>query len=1055
MTTRYFNVKQGITTGNIVLDAASSNLTGVGNLSIVNTVNANFFTGNGSSLSNITGGNVTGQVANALVAGTVYTAAQPAITSVGTLTGLTSTGAVDLTGASNVALGAVGNVHITGGTNGQVLVTNGTGGLSFVTISTASLSNGTSNIEVLNNGNISFSSAGSANVLVISSSGANVTGTLGISGNLTSGNANLGNAATANYFIGNLHGTANVALTVSDSAQPSITSVGNLTNLFVTGNTTSGNFITTGNVYAPSIVQAGTYTVKVDLSATTGIVGLTANGYTTEFLPSGQVRLDPDGTGQIFSGTSDGSQLVLGTTQTDLKQLRGGNVTVQTGASGTTSNTWTFGQDGVLTAPGNITTTANIAAGNANITSALQAGSLISNTLTAVGTADLTINSGTGNANVVLTPTGTGTVDVSNKRITQVATPSGDTDAANKGYVDSVAQGLDVKASVKAATAAALPAVTYNNGTSGVGATLTADASGALPTIDGATLAQGDRVLIKNQANQTQNGIYVVTTLGNGSTAFVLTRATDFDQGSPSGEIPAGFTFVEEGTSYADTGWVCTTNSPVTVGTTNIIFSQFSGAGQYVAGDGLTLTGTTFSVNVDTTTIQISADTLKVADSAAFVTPNIGAATGTSLSATANISANNLSATNDVGAVTGTFSGNVSVGNLSTTGGISASTIAGNLTTATQANITSLGTLSGLTVNGVSNLGPVGNVIITGGSNGYILGSNTLTATNIAGNGASLTSLTGANVTGNVANANLAGHVTQAIQGNITSVGTLTGLTSTGVIDLTGTSNVALGAVGNVHITGGTTGQYLRTDGAGGLSFATVDTDTLANGTSNVDISTANGNVTVGVGGVANIAIFTATGANITGTLSATSNLTVANANLGNLATANFFSGDGGQLSNITAGNITGQVANALVAGTVYTAAQPAITSVGTLTGLTVSGNVTANYVGLNNGLTTNRSNVSVTSNTVIDQFAPGTFRTAKYVVSASGDDGYQSVEALMVHDGTTAYITIYGSVCSNVSADIIDISANINGLSNNVTLYATSNSANAKVNIVASYINV
>ena len=264
-----------------------------------------------------------------------------------------------------------------------------------------------------------------------------------------------------------------------------------------------------------------------------------------------------------------------------------------------------------------------------------------------------------------------------------------------------------------------------------------------------------------------------------------------------------------------------------------------------------------------------------------------------------------------------------------------------------------------------------------------------------------------------------------------------------------------MGAVGNVHITGGTTGQYLRTDGAGGLSFATVDTDTLANGTSNVDISTANGNVTVGVGGVANIAIFTATGANITGTLSATSNLTVANANLGNLATANFFSGDGGQLSNITAGNITGQVANALVAGTVYTAAQPLITSVGTLTGLTVSGNVTANYVGLNNGLTTNRSNVSVTSNTVIDQFPPGTFRTAKYVVSASGDDGYQSVEALMVHDGTTAYITIYGSVCSNVSADIIDISANINGLSSNVTLYATSNSANAKVNIVASYINV
>ena len=89
----------------------------------------------------------------------------------------------------------------------------------------------------------------------------------------------------------------------------------------------------------------------------------------------------------------------------------------------------------------------------------------------------------------------------------------------------------------------------------------------------------------------------------------------------------------------------------------------------------------------------------------------------------------------------------------------------------------------------------------------------------------------------------------------------------------------------------------------------------------------------------------------------------------------------------------------------------------------------------------------------MIDQFNPATYRTAKYIISASGDDGYQSVETLLVHDGTTAYITIYGAVGSNVSADIVELSSNINGVSGNVSVYATSNSANALVNVVASYI--
>jgi len=1044
MTTKYFNVKQGITTGNITLDAASGNITGIANLTAVGTAVAGFFSGDGGLLSNIAGANVAGQVGNALVAGTVYSSAQPNITSVGTLDSLGVTGNVT---AGNVsATGDVSGATLTGTltTAAQPNITS-VGNLTSLTVG-----NATSNVTI-SDGNITATGTLTANNFSGNFSG-NFNGAVGapgsntqivfngdgnlsassaftfdsagnlltVTGNAAFNNVNGGNLVTANYFAG----------TLTTAAQPNITSVGNLVSLDVTGN------IAANNISATLITGTLTTAAQPNITSVGTLTSLDVTG-----------------------------------------NVAGGN----------------------LTTTGAVVATGNISGNNATITNALDAGSLISNTLTANGASDLDLNAGTGNANIVLTPSGTGTVDVSNARITQVGTPSADTDAANKGYVDSVAQGLDVKASVRAATTAALPAVTYNNGTQGVGATLTADANGALPTIDGATLAQGDRVLVKNQATQTQNGIYVVTTVGDGSTPFVLTRATDFDQGSPSGEIPAGFTFVEEGSSYADTGWVCTTNAPVTVGTTNITFSQFSGAGQYSAGEGLDLTGTVFSVNVDDSTIEISGDALRIKANAPLVTPNIGAATGTSLNVTGNVDANNVAATGIVSGASGSFTGNVSAGNISVTGDISATTIGGNLTTATQSNITTVGTLSNLAANGT--------------------------------------------------------------------------------VDFTGASNVSLGNVGNVHIGGGSNGQYLLTDGSGNLSWGTVDTSTLSNGTSNVDIASADGNVTVSVGGNANVLTVTSTGANVSGYLTASGNLTVSNANLGTLATATYFSGDGsnlssitgsnvtgqvananiagtvfeaaqpnitsvgnltsltvtgvtdlgnvgnviitggsngyvlstngsgnlswidvgsvgvagsntqvqfndggsdfgasanftfdkttdtltvtkiaadgGALSNIAGANVTGQVGNALVAGTVYTAAQPNITSVGTLTSLAVTGNVTAGNVVLNGGLTSNRSNVSVSTDTVIDQFATATFRTAKYVISASGDNGYQSVETLLVHDGTNAYITIYGSVCSNVSADIIDITANINGVTGNVTLYATASGSNTKVNVVAGYINV
>jgi hypothetical protein len=156
-------------------------------------------------------------------------------------------------------------------------------------------------------------------------------------------------------------------------------------------------------------------------------------------------------------------------------------------------------------------------------------------------------------------------------KLTSLGTPTADTDAANKGYVDSVAQGLDTKASVVAATT-----------TDGILATAFADTQ----VVDGVTLATGNRILIKNQSTPTENGIYVVAASG------APARSTDMDDGT---EFPSAYVFVEEGTVNADTGWVCTNNAPVSLGSTNIVWAQFSGAGTYTANNGVLLTGSVFS----------------------------------------------------------------------------------------------------------------------------------------------------------------------------------------------------------------------------------------------------------------------------------------------------------------------------------------------------------------------------------------------------------------------------------------------------------------------------
>lgn len=175
-------------------------------------------------------------------------------------------------------------------------------------------------------------------------------------------------------------------------------------------------------------------------------------------------------------------------------------------------------------------------------------------------------------------------------------TPSADSHAATKLYVDSVAQGLRIKQSVKVATTGNLATSTST--------TTVLTLSSALTTLDGVTLSTNDRILVKDQTGATMNGIYVYT---NSTT---LTRSADANN-TPAGEVVAGiFTFVEEGTSFADSGWVLTTDNPITLGTTGLTFAQFSGAGQITAGAGLTKTGNTINVVGTSGRIVANADSI-------------------------------------------------------------------------------------------------------------------------------------------------------------------------------------------------------------------------------------------------------------------------------------------------------------------------------------------------------------------------------------------------------------------------------------------------------------
>jgi hypothetical protein len=308
------------------------------------------------------------------------------------------------------------------------------------------------------------------------------------------------------------------------------------------------------------------------------------------------------------------------------------------------------------------------------------------------------------NGGITLDPNGTGHVSVSNALIKDVATPVDPNDAANKAYVDAVAEGLHIHASVQAATTAPLTgSVTYDNGTSGVGATLTTDTP--INTLDGYSLVNGDRVLIKNQANAAHNGIYIRTS------STVFTRAADFNTVA---EVASGdFLFISNGTINGKTGWIQVIPM-VTFGVTNITFEQFSGAGTYIAGSGLAFTGNQIDIVLKTDGgLEIVSDELGLKSSTA----------GSGLTFSAGVlniggTADRITVNNDSIDIAGTYVGQNTI------------TTLGTITTGTW-NGTTIGTIYGGTGNTSYSVGDIlvgaaANALnkLSLGSTGQVLQSN-------------------------------------------------------------------------------------------------------------------------------------------------------------------------------------------------------------------------------------------------------------------------------------------------------------------------------------------
>jgi sulfur carrier protein ThiS len=387
-------------------------------------------------------------------------------------------------------------------------------------------------------------------------------------------------------------------------------------------------------------------------------------------------------------------------------------------------------------------------------------------------------------------------ISVNSQRITSLGTPTSANDAVNKTYVDSLIQGLETKAPVRLATAAALPA---NANVAGV---LTATAFGAL-TVDGVAVAVNDRILVKNEASSQNDGIYVVTATGGGAAFYVLTRASDMNTAS---EFPGAYVLSLQGTANTNRGWtlVLDPDTAFVVNTTAQTWLQFTGVGDLTAGSGITFTGNTVSVS---TTLP---DNYTMG------------ASGTALTVTNNITAGSL-----------TCSTHASAGGAALALNAAASGINFQLAGVTKAD---LGTTSATALTlaaGISYSGAAGSGALSFGS---MTGDTTLTT------GA----LTYAGASGKAATI---GTTAAALTLQTTTSGTIA-LTSAGAANITGAAASTFAFSGGAFILQTTsqaltiqtlTSGTLLIDSAGALNLGTAAATGVTIGRSNQSVIVAGG----------------------------------------------------------------------------------------------------------------------------------------------------------------------------------------------------------------------